>query len=79
VNEALLLGGALNPWIGALYVVGLLALFGGIAMVANGAMRIVSGPGGWLVRAGDLVLALAGLYGIWAIYAYGFANFQFNI
>ena len=79
VNEALLLGGALNPWIGALYVVGLLALFGGIAMVANGAMRIVNGPGGWLVRAGDLVLALAGLYGIWAIYAYGFANFQFNI
>jgi hypothetical protein len=25
------------------------------------------------------VLALAGLYGIWAIYDYGLANFQFNI
>ena len=28
---------------------------------------------------GSVVLALAGLYGLWAIWAYGFANFQFNI
>jgi len=28
---------------------------------------------------GDVVLALAGLYGLWAIWAYGFANFNFNI
>jgi len=78
-DQALLLGGALNGWIGALYFVGLLALLGGVAMVANGGMRAANGPGGWLARAGDLVLALAGLYGIWAIFAYGFANFQFNI
>jgi hypothetical protein len=79
VNEALLLGGALNPWIGALYVLGIVAVLGGLAMVANGMLRMGGGPGGWLVRVGDLVLALAGLYGLWAIWAYGFANFQFNI
>ena len=79
VDESLLLGGALNPWIGALYVLGVLAIIGGIAMVANGVLRALGGPGGWLVRVGDLVLALAGLYGLWAIWAYGFANFHFNI
>ncbi|HUB85041.1 MAG TPA: serine hydrolase domain-containing protein [Rhizomicrobium sp.] len=79
MDESLLLGNALAPWLGVLYVLGLLALIGGIAMVANGVFRVMGGPGGWLVRAGDVVLALAGLWGIWAIFAYGFANFQFNI
>jgi hypothetical protein len=79
LDESLLLGGALNGWIGALYALGALALVGGVAMVANGVLRLVRGPGGWLVRAGDLVLALAGFYGIWAIFNYGLANFQFNI
>lgn len=79
VNESLLLGGALNGWIGALYVLGALAMVGGLAMAANGMLRLVRGPGGWLVRVGDLILALAGLYGIWAILTYGLANFQFNI
>jgi hypothetical protein len=79
LDETLLLGGALNGWIGALYVLGVVAGLGGIAMIVNGVLRLVRGPGGWLVRAGDLVLALAGLYGIWAILNYGLANFQFNI
>jgi len=48
-------------------------------MVANGVLRALGGPGGWLVKLGDVVLALAGLYGLWAIWAYGFANFNFNI
>ncbi len=69
----------LNGWIGALYVLGVVAALGGIAMIANGVLRLMRGPGGWLVRTGDAVLALAGLYGIWAIYDYGLANFQFNI
>ena len=79
IDETLLLGGALNGWIGALYVLGVVAAIGGIAMIANGALRLLRGPGGWLARTGDAVLALAGLYGIWAIYDYGLANFQFNI
>ncbi len=79
VDEGLLLGGALNPWFAALYVLGVVAFLGGLAMLANGVLRAMGGPGGWLVRAGDVVLALAGLYGMWAIWAYGFANFNFNI
>jgi CubicO group peptidase (beta-lactamase class C family) len=79
VDESLLLGGALNPWIGALYVLGVIAFLGGIAMIWNGVTRVLGGPGGWLVRLGEVVLALAGLYGLWAIWAYGFANFNFNI
>jgi CubicO group peptidase (beta-lactamase class C family) len=79
VDESLLLGGALNPWMGALYVLGVIAIIGGIAMIANGVSRLTGGPGGWLVRAGDLVLALAALYGLWAIWDYGFANFNFNL
>jgi CubicO group peptidase (beta-lactamase class C family) len=79
LDETLLLGGNLNGWIGALYVLGVVAALGGIAMIANGVLRLMRGPGGWLVRTGDVVLALAGLYGIWAIYDYGLANFQFNI
>ncbi|HEY7977552.1 MAG TPA: serine hydrolase domain-containing protein, partial [Rhizomicrobium sp.] len=79
VDESLLLGGALSPWLAALYVLGVLAFLGGLAMVANGLLRALGGPGGWLVRVGDIVLALAGLYGLWAIWAYGFANFHFNI
>ncbi|MBS0274241.1 MAG: serine hydrolase [Proteobacteria bacterium] len=78
-DETLLLGGRLSPWLAALYVLGALAFLGGLAMIANGVLRALGGPGGWLARAGDVVLALAGLYGVWAIWAYGFANFHFNI
>ena len=79
LNEFLLFNGGLNSWMELLYVVGVLAIFGGIAMVANGAMRAMNGPGRWLVRTGDVVLAVAALYGIWAIFDYGLANFQLNL
>ncbi|HWD29416.1 MAG TPA: serine hydrolase domain-containing protein [Rhizomicrobium sp.] len=78
-NEFLLFGGALDPWIVLLYVIGVLAIFGCLVMIANGVRRALGGPGGWLVRVGDLVLALAGLYGLWAIYDYGLANFTLNL
>ena len=78
-NEFLLFGGGLNPWIVLLYIVGVLAIFGCLAMVANGVVRAIGGPGRWLVRIGDGVLALAGLYGLWAIFDYGLANFTLNL
>jgi CubicO group peptidase (beta-lactamase class C family) len=61
-----------------LYVLGLLALFGGIAIAINAVSRLLRGPGGILSRAGELLLGLAGLYGIWAILAFGLANFNFH-
>lgn len=78
-DEFLLFNGGLNGPIIVLYVLGVVAVLGGLAMIANGVSRLTSGPGGWLARAGDLVLALAGAYGIWAIFAFGLANFQLNL
>ena len=79
VDETLLLGGRLTPWLGLLYVLGILAIIGGIVMIWNGAARAMSGPGRWLARTGDVVLALAALYGLWAIFNYGLAYFHFNL
>ncbi|HEY1837904.1 MAG TPA: hypothetical protein VGG36_09620, partial [Rhizomicrobium sp.] len=77
--EGLLLSGKLTFWYGLLYVVGVLGIVGGIVMVVNAVSRVMTGPGGWLARAGDLLLGLAGLYVIWAIFDFGLANFNFNI
>ena len=63
-------------WLVALYVLGVLGILGGIAIVLEAISRIVRGPGGWLVRIGELVLGLCALYGVWAIVAYGLANFN---
>lgn len=78
-DESLLLGGKLNPVFILLYVIGVLALLGGIAMVVNGALRAVRGPGGWLVRIGEVALLLAGLYGIWGLIDFGLINFHTNL
>src|SRR6202000_2723288 len=78
-NEFLLFNGGLNTWMTLLYVLGVLAIAGGIAMAANGVLRLIGGPGGCLARTGDLLLGLAGLYGIWAILYFGLANFQLNL
>ncbi len=59
-----------------LYVLGVLAIAGGVAIVLEAAWRIVRGPGGWLCRAGEAVLALCAIYAIWAILAYGLVNFN---
>jgi CubicO group peptidase (beta-lactamase class C family) len=59
-----------------LYVIGVLAIAGGLAIVVEALMRIGRGPGGWLCRAGEAVLALCAIYGIWAIVACGLVNFN---
>jgi CubicO group peptidase (beta-lactamase class C family) len=59
-----------------LYVLGALAILGAIAIIAEAAWRIARGPGGWLCRAGELVLGLCALYGIWAIIACGLVDFS---
>ena len=67
----------LNGKLTFLYVLGVLAALGAIAMIVEAVLRIVRGPGGWLVRISEFVLGLAGLYGLWAIIAYGLANFNY--
>ncbi len=61
-----------------LYVLGVIGVLGGIAMIAETAMRVAHGPGGWLVRSGEIVVGIAALYGIWFIFAFGLANFATN-
>ena len=61
-----------------LYVLGVLAILGGIAIILDAAWRIARGPGGWLARTGELVLGLCAVYGIWAIVACGLVNFNLH-
>lgn len=59
----------------ALYALGLIAVLGGIAIVAESVLRVVRGPGGWLVRTGEVLVGLAACYGIWLFLAFGLASF----
>ena len=61
-----------------LYILGVLAIVGGIAIILDAAWRIARGPGGWLARLGELVLGLCALYGTWAIFACGLVNFDLH-
>jgi CubicO group peptidase (beta-lactamase class C family) len=70
--------GSINGMLTVAYIVGLLGLLGALAVLAEALRRVVRGPGGWLVRTGEAVLALCALYGLWAIFAFGFANFSFR-
>jgi CubicO group peptidase (beta-lactamase class C family) len=59
-----------------LYVIGALAIVSAIVIVIEAVLRILRGPGGLLVKAGELVLGVSALYAIWAIFDYGLANFS---
>lgn len=61
-----------------LYAAGVVAILGGLAMIAETALRVARGPGGWFVRTGEIVVGLAAIYGIWFIFAFGLANFATN-
>jgi len=67
---------SINGWLLALYGVGVAGILACLAILADSLLRIVRGPGGWLVRTGQAVLAVFTLYGLWAIFAYGMANFS---
>ncbi|HEX5353225.1 MAG TPA: serine hydrolase domain-containing protein [Rhodanobacteraceae bacterium] len=66
----------IGGWLNLLYVLGVLGILGGIAIILDAAWRIVRGPGGVLARVSGFVLGLCALYGIWAIIAYGLVNFN---
>ena len=70
-----LVGGELLGRFIPLYGLGVLALLGSLAMIANAALRLRAGPGGILARSGELLLGLAGIYGIWGVIHLGLASF----
>jgi CubicO group peptidase (beta-lactamase class C family) len=71
-------GGGITTLLGWLYVAGVLAALGAVAIVVESVSRILRGPGGWLVRCGEFVLGLSAFYAIWAICVFGLANFNFT-
>jgi len=77
-NEEVLLSPSLVPIMTVLYVLGVIAVIGGIAMVAETVMRVRGGPGGWLVRGGEILVALAAIYGIWFLAEFGLVSFVTN-
>jgi hypothetical protein len=70
--------GSMNGLLTIVYIVGLLGLFGALAVLAEALSRVLRGPGGWLVRSGEAVLGLCALYGIWFILFFGLANFSYQ-
>ncbi|MGA7537701.1 MAG: serine hydrolase domain-containing protein [Steroidobacteraceae bacterium] len=70
-----LVGGELLGKFIPLYLLGVLAILGSLAMIANAGLRLRMGPGGLLARTGELILGLAGIYGIWGVIHLGLASF----
>jgi CubicO group peptidase (beta-lactamase class C family) len=77
-NEAAILSPSLPGKMTVLYIIGVIAIIGALAMVAEAGIRVARGPGGWLVRLGEIVVALAGLYGIWLFVHLQLVNFVTN-
>jgi CubicO group peptidase (beta-lactamase class C family) len=77
-NEAAILNPSIVGKMIVMYLLGVIAILGGIAIVTETVMRVRRGPGGWLVRSGEIVVALAAVYGIWFISAFGLVNFVTN-
>ncbi|MGH8112847.1 MAG: serine hydrolase domain-containing protein [Rhodanobacteraceae bacterium] len=75
---SLMHSGGLPAWLVVLFVLGVLGIIGAIATVGESVWRIARGPGGVLCRAGEALLALCAIYGIWVILAYGLANFNLH-
>ena len=70
--------GSINGVLTCAYIVGLLGLLGTLAILVETVRRVSHGPGGRLVRAGEVLLALCALYGLWAIFYFGFASFSYR-
>jgi hypothetical protein len=76
ISEYMLLQGTMTPWLYLLYVLGVLALLGALAVVVH-AVRCWMAPrrGRW-VLAGETLLALAAIYLSWFIVAFGLISFS---
>jgi len=75
-DESLLFGGGLPAMMIGLYVLGVVALIGCLAMLVHAVLRVIRGPGGWLVRIGEVALGLTALYGFYSVIDYGLVNFR---
>jgi CubicO group peptidase (beta-lactamase class C family) len=76
VDESYLFGSKGAGLMTILYAVGVASVTGGVAIMVNAYLRLTGGPGGMLARGGEIILALAALYSIWAVYNYGLLSFN---
>ncbi|MGH8202538.1 MAG: serine hydrolase domain-containing protein, partial [Steroidobacteraceae bacterium] len=70
--------GEVNGALTAAYVAGVFGLLGALAVLVAAVRRVLRGPGGRLARAGEALLALAAIYGIWVILFFGLASFSYR-
>jgi CubicO group peptidase (beta-lactamase class C family) len=76
IDEKLLLQGTATPWMYLLYVLGVVALAGVLAILAHAWRSWRTAPRSWLVRTGEIVLALAAVYLGWFIVSFGLISFN---
>jgi CubicO group peptidase (beta-lactamase class C family) len=65
-------------WLVGVYVLGVLSILGALAILLWASLRCWRGPGGWLVKTGECLLAAAALYGLWLIFGLGLASFNLH-
>jgi hypothetical protein len=70
--------GEVNGALTAAYIAGVLGLLGALAVLVAAVRRVLRGPGGRLARAGEALLALGAIYGIWVILFFGLASFSYR-
>ncbi|HTZ54117.1 MAG TPA: serine hydrolase domain-containing protein [Candidatus Acidoferrum sp.] len=77
-DEDSILSASIVPKMQLLYSLGVLTLVGMLGVIAETVIRVVRGPGGWLVRIGEVAVGLGALYVIWFFLTFGLVNFVTN-
>ncbi len=76
ISQDMLLQGTMAPWLYVLYVLGVLGLLGALAVVAHAVRSWLAPRRGRWVLASETVLALAAIYLVWLIVAFGMISFN---
>jgi len=75
-SEDMLLQGKMTPWLYLLYALGVLGLFGALAVVVHAVRSWMAPRRGRWVLFGATLLALAAVYLAWVIFAFGLISFS---
>jgi len=71
-------GGGVSGVLAVAYILGALSVLAALLILAETVRRVLHGPGGWLVRSGEGLLALCALYWLWGVFAFQLASFSFR-
>jgi len=76
VSEDIVLQGRATPWLYLLYVLGVIGVLGAVAVVVHAVRSWLAPRRSRWVLAGETVLALAAIYLVWFILAFGLISFS---